>query len=255
MKRMWNSFIIAFSMYSKIPVPMVDWTEENMKYPICFFPMIGMVIGAVVLGFGVLTKGICTNALFPAAGFVVLPILISGGIHMDGFADTVDALSSNQPMERKLEILKDSHAGAFSMIVLCCYFLAAAGIWSEMPSELLPVAAVSYTLSRALSGFAMVTFPHAKTSTLLAAFADGAKKKNVRITMIGYILCCAGVMLYLNPYYGIAGILGAAAALFYYYHTVKKNFGGITGDLAGFFVQICEVSVPAFILAAYWISC
>ena len=43
-----NSFFIALSMYSRIPVPRVDWEKENMRYAMCFFPMIGVVIGAVI---------------------------------------------------------------------------------------------------------------------------------------------------------------------------------------------------------------
>ena len=50
MKSLWNSFKIAFAMFSKIPVPQAEWTKENMKYMFCFFPFIGAVIGAVLLG-------------------------------------------------------------------------------------------------------------------------------------------------------------------------------------------------------------
>ena len=49
MKSLWNSFKIAFAMFSKIPVPQAEWTKENMKYMFCFFPFIGAVIGAVSL--------------------------------------------------------------------------------------------------------------------------------------------------------------------------------------------------------------
>ena len=56
---------------------------------------------------------------------VLIPVLVTGGIHLDGLLDTADALSSWQTRERRLEILKDSHAGAFAIIVCCGYFLAA----------------------------------------------------------------------------------------------------------------------------------
>ena len=49
MKSLWNSFKIAFSMFSKIPMPQAEWTEENMKYMLCFFPFIGTAIGIVLL--------------------------------------------------------------------------------------------------------------------------------------------------------------------------------------------------------------
>ena len=60
--------------------------------------------------------------------FVLIPpVLVTGGIHLDGFLDTADALSSWQPWEKKLEILKDSHAGAFAIIMGCAYFALGTG--------------------------------------------------------------------------------------------------------------------------------
>ncbi|MDE6738305.1 MAG: adenosylcobinamide-GDP ribazoletransferase, partial [Lachnospiraceae bacterium] len=50
MKSIINSFIIAVAMYSKIPMPKVEWNQKNMKYVLCFFPVIGLVIGALLYG-------------------------------------------------------------------------------------------------------------------------------------------------------------------------------------------------------------
>jgi len=66
-----------------------------------------------------------------AVVLTLIPVVITGGIHLDGLLDTADALSSYQPRERRLEILKDSHAGAFAIIVCCMYFLAYFGFASE----------------------------------------------------------------------------------------------------------------------------
>lgn len=130
MKKMWNSFKIAFSMYSKIPMPQSEWTDENMSLAMCFFPWVGAVIGLaswVVYQAGgwladrqeTLSSGIPGSSnLFLTILLVLIPIFITGGIHLDGFLDTQDALSSYQPMERRLEILKDSHAWS-----ICNYFL------------------------------------------------------------------------------------------------------------------------------------
>ena len=50
MKSLWNSFKIAFAMFSKIPMPQADWSEENMRYMLCFFPFVGAAVGVVMLG-------------------------------------------------------------------------------------------------------------------------------------------------------------------------------------------------------------
>ena len=96
-----RSFFIAFSMYSKIPMPRTDWTKESMRYAMCFFPVIGAVIGGLLYLWIYLT-GDSTGSLFRAAVAVLIPIIITGGIHLDGLLDTTDALSSYKSMEEKL---------------------------------------------------------------------------------------------------------------------------------------------------------
>lgn len=251
MKTFWNSLIVAFAMYSKIPMPNIEWSRENMKYPLCFFPLVGAVIGAILCGWRIAYPYLCNGNFLPAVVFVIVPVIISGGIHVDGFIDTVDAICSHKPMERKLEILKDTHTGAFAIIMTLAYFLIALGVWSEMPIDAVPVLAVGFVMSRALSGLAIVLFPHAKTSKLLAAFADGANKKIVGITMVIYVIACGALMCYMQPLYGSIAILGAAISFGYYYYTAKKHFGGITGDVAGYFVQVCELVIPCVVLVAW----
>ena len=106
---MWifNSLIIAIAMYSKIPMPQAEWNEKNMRYAMCFFPVVGVVIGAAefAAGYALLHWLHCKPLLFSVA-MTLIPVLITGGIHLDGFADTVDAMSSYAERERRLEILK-----------------------------------------------------------------------------------------------------------------------------------------------------
>ena len=121
---------VAFSTYSKIPMPQFVWKEEDMRYSMCFFPWIGAVIGAILWGWFRLSAllGISTLAFILISA--ALPLIITGGFHVDGFMDTMDALHSYQPRERKLEILKDSHIGAFSVIKLAEFGL----IYVSIPS-------------------------------------------------------------------------------------------------------------------------
>lgn len=241
-----RSFFIAFSMYSKIPMPRTNWTKEAMKYTMCFFPLIGIVIGAGMLIWDWLAWQVPgRGSILYSAVLVALPVAVTGGIHVDGLLDTADALSSYKSREEKLEILKDSHAGAFAVIVGILYFLLAFGIYSQADRKSLQILAVGFVLSRAMSGFALVSFPMAKQTGLAALFSERAVKGRVRIVSVLYILACAGVMLCLNPVLAGAGLAGAALALVYYYRMSKQKFGGITGDLAGFFLQVCEL-VMAF---------
>ena len=129
MKKLMKSCIIAFAMYSKIPMPRTDWDKENMKYALCFFPLVGAVIGGLTYLFGRYGHCIAGDGAFFTILWMMIPILVTGGIHVDGLLDTADALSSYKPKEEKLKILKDSHAGAFAIIVGICYFFLQFGAY------------------------------------------------------------------------------------------------------------------------------
>lgn len=243
-----NSFFIALSMYSRIPVPRVDWEKENMRYAMCFFPMIGVVIGAVMYLAGWLLDKTSVGGLFRGVVFTLIPIIITGGIHMDGFMDTMDALGSWGDREKKLEILKDSHAGAFAILGMGCYLMWSVAVWSELPAEVLRVCGVSFVLSRALSGFSVVTFPAARNSGLLKMFQDGAQKKVVRITMCLYVAAAVIMMAAMDARAMTGAVTGVMIAFLYYVMVSRKQFGGVTGDLAGFFLETAELAMFTGIL-------
>ena len=247
MKKIWNSFLIAFAMFSKIPVPRADWDKENMRYMMCFFPLIGVVIGVLLQGLGILCTWLSFGDTMRGALFVLLPVLVTGGIHMDGFLDTTDALSSWQPREKKLEILKDSHAGAFAIIMGCSYFVLALGVWSEMDLKALPVTGLIFVVSRTLSSLALSTFPKANKSGSLSMFSDAAQKRILLITLALWLIVCAGVGICLDWKQTFLIFVTAAVVYGSYYRLAMKQFGGTTGDIAGFFTQICELAC-AFVI-------
>lgn len=246
-----QSLAIACSMYSRIPVPMVEWTEQGMKYALCFFPFVGAVIGAVMTVYAAAARRLGLGGAACACLGSVIPILISGGIHMDGFLDTVDARSSCQTRERKLEILKDSHTGAFAIIGCCVYLLVYVAVFSELGEHAFPAAAAVYVMTRSLSGWAVVSFPKAKKDGLVSTFAAGAEDRAVQLCMVIWGTASA---VYLVLYGGLAAGLctsfAALAVLAWYYRMTKREFGGITGDLAGYFLQICELAMLA-VLAVF----
>ena len=241
MKNLFESMLIAFSMYSKIPMPKVEWNEKNMKYAMCFFPMIGIVIGVCVQIIGTLLIKSTFGSLFFSVIMTLLPIMITGGIHLDGFLDTMDALSSWGDKEKKLQILKDSNSGAFAIIGMGCYLLCNIALWSEVSVKMLPLISCTYVLSRALSGYSVVTFQTAKNSGLAKTFQDAAQKNRVKITMYCWIVISVGCMLVYNLKNAITMFVAGALFFQYYKYLCKKQFGGITGDLAGYFLQVFEL--------------
>ena len=130
-----RTLCLAFSMYSRIPMPILEYTEDDMRYTFLAFPLIGVIIGAVQYVWYILCNKLGIGISLYAAVAVVLPLCITGGFHMDGYLDTTDALSSHREKERKLEILKDSHVGAFAVIWTGVYLLVSYGLYTEISGK------------------------------------------------------------------------------------------------------------------------
>ena len=236
-------------MYSRIPMPQVEWKEENRRYALCFFPLIGVVIGGLLMLVMYLAQLLDVGAELTAAVCVFVPIIVTGGIHIDGFCDVSDALGCCGSREKMLEVMKDSRIGAFAVINFAAYMLLQFGAFcqvflSDQALRICGAAAVGSVLSRAYSGLAAVTFRSAvKQGSSLQSFAKPAHRNiTIAVELIYIVLCSIGMIVI----YPMAGGFAAAAALgaFIFYRGFSyKKFGGITGDLAGWFLQICELAV------------
>ena len=172
-----KSIILSLSMFSAIPMPRIEWNQKNMRYMMCTFPFVGLVIAFLCGGWFIFGQFLARwhKNLSPALialGFTLIPVFVSGGIHLDGFMDTCDALGSHASREKKLEILKDSHSGAFAVlgcvIYFLCYFVLSLEVFKQ-PLHLINLAPFLgiFVISRILSAFAVSTFPIAKDSGLV----------------------------------------------------------------------------------------
>lgn len=239
-----KSLMIAFSIYSKIPVWQFAWKEEDMRYMLCFFPWIGAVIGGCIYLWSYLCGRLGVGTFCYSVIGTAIPLVITGGFHADGFMDTMDAFHSYQPMGRKLEILKDSHIGAFAVIMLAVYGLIYAGAFSEITDrKLLGIVCEGFFLARCLSGISVVSFSSAKKDGMLYLFASNSQKTIVKWVLYVQCAVCVGGMLYQSLLAGSIVVVTAFAVFAYYYYRTKKELGGITGDTAGYFVLICEESM------------
>lgn len=245
MKSIFGGIATAFSMYSALPMPQIGWTDATMKYSMCFFPLVGVFIGAVVWLWTLLCGAASFGTVLSAAVLAVLPPFLSGGIHLDGLIDTGDAIGSHQSPERRLEILKDSHTGAFGVIFCAFYLLLCFGFAAQFFSDARApyLLCLGYVLSRGYSSFGIVSLRLARDTGLARAFADSADKRTVAVVSVIWILAASAGMIALRPAAGIA----AAAASFLWFLLLRKicytRFGGFTGDLAGFLLCINELLI------------
>lgn len=238
-----ETIAVAFAMFSAIPVPQPVWNEKNMRYMLCAFPLIGGMIAAACVLWVWLAGWLGVTDLVRGVGLCVIPILVTGGIHLDGYADTSDALSSYGSREKKLEILSDPHCGAFAVIRLAVYLLAYLALCVQLRADRPAMLALglSFVLSRLLSGFAVARFPMAKDTGLAYTFASSSDRQRVGGILGICAVLAAAVLIAAARWTGLCMVIAALLVLWRYYAAAKKHFGGITGDLAGWFLQKAEL--------------
>ncbi len=237
-----KALIAAFSTFSRIPVPSVRLDEKDFRYTLCAFPAIGLVTALLEM---IIFKA-CSLAglgdILRVCIMCVVPVIVTGGIHLDGYCDTCDAKSSYQPSERKLEILKDPHIGAFGvirLIVLMLFYMAAV---SEIKN--VAVFGITFVLSRAFTAISVVSLKSAKKTGMGASEKDNSNKKAVSISSVIWILACILTGYMLSGLTGFIASLAmiAACTIIYmlYKRSVYKQFGGFTGDTSGWFLCVME---------------
>lgn len=236
--KVFETVIVAFSMFSALPMPRIEWDADNMRYSLCAFPLIGAVIAVCQWGWWLLCSRFGIPEILRGAGLCLLPVMITGGIHLDGYADTWDAIASHAGVEKRQEILKDPHLGGFAVIRLCMFFIAALALWTSLRELRLMVMIGLFCLSRSLSGFAVTSFPLREGSGLARSFAEAADLKRVRIVLLVLTLALSLALVLLR-----AGetVLTAAVVFLIYRRMCEKQFGGLSGDLAGWFLQTVEL--------------
>ena len=243
-----RSFLIAFSTYSRIPVPQVEWTEENRKYAMCFFPLVGAVLGLILWGWLALCDALGFGTFLRGTVAALLPLAVTGGIHMDGYMDVLDALASWQPREKRLEILKDSHAGAFAVMGCAGYLLLSAALFSEARTEQGPLLLCAFVLSRTLSALALTLLKSARPQGMLDEFSRAVQKRQTAVSSLVYGAACLAVWAFAGGWIALLCAAAAAACFWYYRHMAYRQFGGVTGDLAGWFLQVTELVLTAVIV-------
>ncbi len=253
---MWilETVAVAFGMYSALPTPRVEWNEKNMRWALAAFPILGVVQGLGWWGVCALSATAALPELLRGALLCVWPALMTGGIHLDGYADVSDALASHAEPARKREILHDSHIGAFAAIRLCLYFVVYLGLCCAMATTeaALWCMGLGFVLSRALSGLLLTQLSVAEGSSLARLFADAADKRRAGLVLGGMSAGLAAAMICLCGAAGIAADCAALLVMWRYIRVARREFGGVSGDLAGWFLVKAEFWMLAVIVAVQY---
>ena len=234
--------LASFAMFSAIPVKVI-LKKDDFKYTGVCLPLVGALLGIVLSAVLKICIRFDVNNLVMALIIAVFPVIFTGGIHLDGFMDCHDAFASHSSKERMLEIMKDSNTGAFACIYIVLYELSFFVFCFLLPKEskFIFMLIVIFSLSRAASAFALLSLDSARSSGMGKSLKDMSDEKKSR-----YILIFEMVLIILSAFLidmksAIFIVLGSLFTYLYCTAKMKKQFSGITGDLAGWFLSLNEL--------------
>lgn len=239
--RLLKSFIACFSTYSRIPMPVVELDSDDMKYALIFFPLIGAFIAVVEYGIFTIADAFALPRFVRTALMLVVPVVVTGGIHIDGYMDTMDAFSSYGDREKKLAIMKDPNTGAFAVIYLAVYGLMYMAFAYLINAKSITPMCYSFILSRIFSGISVVTIKGAKTTGMIANVKEKSENKTVRIVLIAMLIIVTTVLIPRHAFFAIASVVTLICLYFLYKRKCIKELNGITGDTSGYYLLIMEL--------------
>lgn len=244
MKRYLHAFAMCQSMFCAIPFPSKLWDEQAKDKMLLFLPLVGLEIGALWAGLCSLCGYFSVPRAMTALLLTALPYVATGGMHLDGFMDVTDAVRSWRSVERRREILKDSHVGSFAVIAVVFLILAqfASFLSADAPCSVLLLipafsrcgSALAVTGLRSMSG---------------SQYAD-QKKPRAHLCVfaaMAAVLLLLGFLLFGKYGFALLGCaVGYALALLRAYRSLQ----GMNGDIAGYALSIgelCAVAVYALL--------
>lgn len=224
------------SMFCAIPCPFHGWEEKARDRMLLVLPLVGLEIGLLWWGVTAMCRYLDLPVMLAALASGMFPFLATGFLHLDGFLDVTDAVGSCRSLERRREILKDSHVGAFGVIGCGVVLLGQFAAASAFP-ENTGVLTLVPVISRGCSALAVAALPPMTTSQY-----SQRKTGPRRLAYLGILLVAvtaAGFGLF-----GRAGsvLLVEMAAYALALHRAYRSLEGMNGDISGYALTLSELA-------------
>ena len=223
-------------------VPAGHVAGRKPGYAFAWFPLVGLAIGLLLYGAALVTPP-------PLTGYVVLLlwVIVTGGLHLDGFGDACDGLLATTTPERRLEIMKDPRTGAWAVVGLVLLLLGKFVAIGQVAPLLLIVAPVAGRWSMVV---AAAGFPYARTAGLGGYFREGLGRRQVIVASVTALLV-TGAVAYFDPRALLALIVAPLLVFAGGRWAATRLGGGLTGDVYG---GLCELTELIFLLGCVWLG-
>lgn len=252
MKHIGTALLLALQFFSIIPVKKeLPLEKNNVTSMYMFLPVLGLLFGGILAASAwALLEFTALSSLFIAFVIVVLSIVLTGGLHMDGIADVGDAYFSYQDRNKRLEIMGDPRVGAFGAMALILIIIGKIVVAAETIDEVSLVAvALVPVFSRICLLFLFSNTRSAKDTGLAAFFRDLANSKQIMIGAFLYLTAAFGFLGYwVHWELALGQLVFLFLSLYVYRKWCLKNFGGATGDLFGAYVEGTELLLWTILL-------
>ncbi|WP_297714284.1 adenosylcobinamide-GDP ribazoletransferase [Clostridium sp.] len=248
MKKYFKGFLMAISMFTVIPLPRYEWDDEGGKNIMKFYPAIGLIVGLIWYGVFRLLNLLGASIMVTTAITLIIPFILTGMLHLDGYMDVCDALLSRRDKEEKLRILKDPHTGAFAVIsVVMLFVVNFSGLYTVISNSIqdnsINISTIGLILipiiSRSLMGYLLLSKESMKGSSLGAFFKQGTGKID-RFILLSSLIISSIISIFI---FGICGLIMSLAMILvstFFVNNAVKEFGGMSGDSAGYGLVIAE---------------
>jgi adenosylcobinamide-GDP ribazoletransferase len=250
------SLLAAFQFLTLLPIKR-NFSTEQIARSTLFFPLVGLAIGLLLAALNWLLSRILPDPVVNIFLIVGLAFC-SGGLHLDGLADTMDGAAGHRTVERRLEIMRDSRIGGFGAIGLVLTLLLEYVLLNSVPGHLRWLTLIAApTISRFAMVYAIYAYPYARPDGLGKAFKDGVTVGQFLPAFLITLAVAVGL-------WGVAGLvilagawlLATLAALY-----LKKLLRGLTGDsygainevtTAGAFLMVVLLSHNGWLMNSWW---
>ena len=231
--------VAAFAFLTRLPIAGAGVREVDLGRSVAVFPVVGLVLGLALAGLGYGLHAHLPPALL-AVFAVALLAALTGGLHLDGFADVFDAVGGGRgDRARMLEIMRDSRIGAHGAAGLVLLILAKVCAVAPAIERADFVALLAFpAVARWTAVPLIVLFPYARREGAGRAFHDGAGRAQLGLAaaVMSVIVVALGARLVLPT---LAATLGALAFGLW----MRRRLGGLTGDVYGAAIEWAEVIV------------
>jgi adenosylcobinamide-GDP ribazoletransferase len=231
-----NGFWSALQFLTRIPVPRGAYRLEDS---VVWLPVVGLLLGGVLAAVDWALRQVAIDPLVVSTLVVVLLLVLSGALHADGLMDTCDAVFSHASVERRLEIMRDPHAGTFGVVGLVCVAALKIAAVDALPASLRPqLLLLAPGLGRWSIVLVATVFPYGRQSGLGAPLKAAATPRVLTLASLLPLVGCVAI----GPVGMLCGGLAALVALGLG-RWLMRLLPGLTGDCYGATCEIVEAVV------------